>query len=329
MKKIGMLLCTLLLITGIQAGTGETVFAEAARETTSGGDMELNAEVPKEHTVSVESPEGRIAADGVFYETSFQAQRHAEIVYTVIPNPAKQLKMLTYAGEDVTSQVKNGVFKAPKLVRDTILTAVYEDAPKAPDERTYNLTLTVLREDTSQSGAMALAVMTPLSMAPVAMAPAATTPVAGVTVSIGTASAMTDADGKAVFEKISSGIHQVIITDADGKLIGHMELTIASAKGTDLILDWDDNGNPIITPAKRTKQSALTLWLTADGRITVKEGGVSDTTLWPKPSGGPADTTGLKTGDDRTPALWFILLILSGAGLMGALVYRCKHTNVK
>ena len=314
MKKIGMLLCTLLLITGIQAGTGETVFAEAARETTSGGDMELNAEVPKEHTVSVESPEGRIAADGVFYETSFQAQRHAEIVYTVIPNPAKQLKTLTYAGEDVTSQVKNGVFKASRLVRDTILTAVYEDAPKAPDERTYNLTLTVLREDTRQSGAMS---------------PAATTPAAGITVSIGTASAMTDADGKAVFEKISSGIHQVIITDADGKLIGHMELTIASAEGTEIILDWDDNGNPIITPAKRMKQSALTLWLTADGRITVKEGGVTDTTPWPKPSGGPADTTGLKTGDDRTPALWFILLILSGAGLMGALVYRCKHTNVK
>lgn len=276
--------------------------------------MELNAEVPNEHTVSVESPEGRIAADGVFHETSFQAQRHAEIVYTVIPNPAKQLKTLTYAGEDVTSQVKNGVFKAPRLVRDTIFTAVYEDAPKAPDERTYNLTLTVLREDTRQSGAMSLA---------------ATTPAAGVTVSIGTASAMTDADGKAVFEKISSGIHQVIITDADGKLIGHMELTIASAEGTEIILDWDDNGNPIITPAKRTKQSALTLWLTADGRITVKEGGVTDTTPWPKPSGGLADTTGLKTGDDRTPALWFILLVLSGAGLMGALVYRCKHTNVK
>ena len=109
-----MLLCTLLLITGIQAGTGETVFAEAARETTSGGDMELNAEVPKEHTVSVESPEGRIAADGVFYETSFQAQRHAEIVYTVIPNPAKQLKMLTYAGEDCDQPGEKRRFQSAK-----------------------------------------------------------------------------------------------------------------------------------------------------------------------------------------------------------------------
>ena len=49
------------------------------------------------------------------------------------------LVTLLYNGEDVTDQVTNGVFTAPSLVRDAELTAVFADAPAAPDDKTYDI----------------------------------------------------------------------------------------------------------------------------------------------------------------------------------------------
>lgn len=53
--------------------------------------------------------------------------------------PGKVLEKLIYNGEDVTGQVKNGVFSAPALARDAVLQAVYADAPAAPDDKSYGI----------------------------------------------------------------------------------------------------------------------------------------------------------------------------------------------
>ena len=290
MKRAGRFFFTIFLAVGI---TFSSTTAASAAETALESGIELSTEVPEEHTVSIESSDGRIAADGVFCSDDFLSPRHSEIVYTVIPNPGKQIAALTYDGENVTSQLKNGVFKAPRLVRNASLTAVYKDAPKAPDNKTYTITVTVISEENEKV-------------------------VQGVKISIGNISGITDDDGKTKLENIPSGSHQVTITDKGGKLIGHTVITIDSSGGAKLTLNSDSNGNPIIKVAENTEWIASTLWLSADGRLTVKEGGVTDITP-PKPSDNVP-----QTGESSNMTLWVLLATMSLACLVGTGVYNKK-----
>lgn len=278
--------------------TFSSATAASAAETALESDIKLNTEVPEEHTVSIESPNGLIAADGVFYSDDFLSPRHSEIVYTVIPNPGKQIAALTYDGEDVTSQLKNGVFKAPRLVRNASLTAVYEDAPKASDNKTYTITVTIISEENKKF-------------------------VRGAKISIGNISGITDDDEKTELENIPSGSHQVTITDTGGKLIGHTAITIDSTDGAKQILNSDSNGNPVIQVAKNTEWIALTLWLSTDGRLTVKEGGVTDITP-PK----PLDNVP-QTGDSSNMTLWVLLATMSLACHVDTGVYNKKTRQAK
>ena len=96
-------------------------------------ETELTVSVPEQHTVTIESDGGRIAADGTVCGDTVEVERHKEQAYRILPDAGKVLESLTYNGEDVTEQVKNGIFTAPALVRDAVLRAVYTDAPAAPD----------------------------------------------------------------------------------------------------------------------------------------------------------------------------------------------------
>ena len=164
--------------------------------------------VPQQKTI--------VTADGTILEDSAEAERHKEQAYWILPDAGKSLKSLTYNGEDVTDQVKNGVFTAPKLLRDAELTAVYEEAPPAPDDKTYSIGGTVTDEEGN--------------------------PVSGAAVDIGGTTGKTDEAGNFSLTGVPSGSHTVVIIDEDGKAIGHGEITITAADETELTLTVDVNG---------------------------------------------------------------------------------------
>lgn len=238
---------------------------------------ELTASVPERHTVTIESDNGRIVADGIVLGDSVEIERHKEQIYRMIPNPGKKLQSLTYNGEDVTGEVKNGVFTAPRLVRDAALTAVYTDALPAPDDKEYSISGTVVDEDGN--------------------------PLPGVTVDIGGKTDATDENGHFEIENVSSGTHPVVITDKDGKIIGSGEITIGKADKDDLTLTADENGNPVVKPSEDTESIGLTLVVDKNNDIRIKE--VKDITVHTGDGGSPT------TGDAAGLNLWFVLMIAS------------------
>ena len=232
MKKLLSLIVLLTLL----LSAGGTVYANS---------MDLETSVPEMHRVSIESDGGRIVSDGTVCGTVMEEKRHEKAVYWILPDEGKVLNALIYEGEDVTDQVTDGVFAAPSLVRDTELQAVFAEAPDVFDDRTYNLDGTV--EDEIDG------------------------PVSGITVEIGGKSKETDESGNFSLKKVGSGIHTIVIMDEDENIIGHGQLTIARAEGGKMVLTEDEQGNPVIRPARNTKNIRLVLRLEEDGRITVKE----------------------------------------------------------
>ena len=276
LKKMLTVLCTFLLLLGMNIH----VFAQ---------ETELDAHVPKQHTVSIESTDGRIVADGSVCGKIIQIERHKEQVYRIIPDPGKSLESLSYDGVDVTAQVKQGLFKASKLMRDAALKAVYKDTPDAPDDRKYDIRCIVIDKDGI--------------------------PVPHVVVDISGRTGTTDQNGKCKLGDIASGTHQVVILDENGKILSHRELRIDKAGGTKLILSTDGNGNPVIRPAESTKQIEVTLQLT--GNDTVEVSDIRDIT--PKrPAGLP------RTGDNSKLPLILLLLSVSGGTVLLSAVKRRK-----
>lgn len=277
MKNILSFVCAVLLLLSF----GIPAFAE---------ETELNASVPGRHTVTIDSDGGRIAADGVVLDDAVEIERHKEQAYRVLPNPGKTLQALTYNGEDVTGEVKNGVFIAPKLVRDAALTAVYTDAPPAPDDKEYDIGGTVVNEDGS--------------------------PLPGVTVDIGGQTDVTDEDGHFALEDVPSGTHPVAITGGNGQVIGSGEITVDKADKGDLTLTVDADGNPVVKPSEDTESIGLTFVVGKDGSIGVKD--AKDTTP-------PPQLTCPQTGDDSNLFLWIALLFVSGTGLTGMVITSKKR----
>lgn len=282
MKKFISFLCAALLVCGMSI----PVLAEE-------NETELTVSVPKQHTVAIESEGGRIVAGGAVCGNTVDVERHEEQIYWILPDAGKVLESLIYNGEDVTDQVKNGVFTAPALVRDADLTAVYANAPAAPDDKTYNVGGTV-------SDAEGI-------------------PLPGVTVDIGGKTDVTDENGRFDLADIPSGTHTVVITDGDGNVIGHGEITIDRGDDTDLTLTADRNGNPVVKPSTDTKNISLELVIGADGSIAVK----SAADITPELLG-----FGVQTGDKSNLLVWSVmLLILSGMLLTMLLAKRQKKVE--
>ncbi|MGN0470353.1 MAG: carboxypeptidase-like regulatory domain-containing protein [Acutalibacteraceae bacterium] len=206
-------------------------------------DMSLSLEVPKLHTVTVESTDGRIVIDGAVANKTQQLERHKEQSYRIIPDDGKRLDKLFYNGEDVTEQVKKGVFTAPALIRDSKLEAVFKDAPTVSDDKKYTISGKVVDEKGKA--------------------------VPDVTVEIGSQTDAVDEIGSFILKEVPSGTHTVVITDRNGKIIGSGEITIDASIEGELILTVDSDGNPIIKPASDTTDIAITLQIDADGSVTV------------------------------------------------------------
>lgn len=279
MKRLIGFLCAALL-------AGCTSVPALAEET------ELTAGVPEQHTVTIESDGGRIVADGTVCGNTMKAKRHGKQVYWILPDAGKVLESLTYNDENVTDQVKNGVFAAPALVRDAVLKAVYADAPAALDDKDYSVGGTVTDADGNL--------------------------LPGVTVDIGGKTDVTDGNGHFDLADIPSGTHTVVITDGDGAVIGHGKITIVQQGNTALMLTADENGNPVVKPSADTENISLELVIGADGRIAVK----SATDITPEqPDPGP------QTGENGILLMWNMLLICSGILVASLLAKKQKKVE--
>lgn len=241
-------------------------------------ETELTVSVPEQHTVTIESDGGRIAADGTVCGDTAEVERHKEQAYWILPDAGKVLESLIYNGEDVTAQVKNGIFTAPALVRDAVLRAVYTDAPAAPDDKCYSIGGTVANADGD--------------------------PLPAVTVDIGGKTGGTDENGRFDLTDVPSGTHTVVVTDGNGRVVGHGEITISQGDDTELTLTVDENGSPLVKPGPDTENIRLELVIGPDGSIVVKN--AVDITPEP-PDPGP------QTGDDSTLLLWSMILLMSSA----------------
>lgn len=295
MKKLTALLLALLLLCGMSV----TAYADEVTITTT---------VPERHTVTVVADGGDIVINGHVCGASVQVERQTEQTYWIIPDGGNTLEALYYNGEDVTDQVRGGVFTAPALIADATLKVVFKAAPPAQTDEEYDIGGTVTDEDGN--------------------------PVPGATVDIGGNTGTTDEDGNFLIEDVPPGTWPIVITDEDGNIIGIGEITIEEPGSGDLTIEVDENGNPVITPGQDTENIDITLGIGDDGVISVM--GAKDTTQ-PKPdapkdpdkpgnSNKPGSSGGNspQTGDSSHIWLWFILLILSCTGLMGTIIYNRK-----
>lgn len=262
MKKIIPFLCAALLLCGMG-------FPAKAAETS------LSFTIPRQHTVTIESANGRIVADGAIRGEEVDLERHRKQTYWILPDPGKVLVTLLYNGEDVTDQVTNGVFTAPSLVRDAELTAVFADAPAAPDDKTYDISGIV----TDASG----------------------NPIPGATLDMGGRTDVTRADGTFHLSDVPSGTHTVVIFDSGGQVIGHGQITIEKADTSNLVLTTDADGNPVLSPGTSTRAVRLDLMVSEDGSITATAS--ADAT--PVPS-----QLSPKTGDRVSQVLLIVILLI-------------------
>lgn len=207
-------------------------------------DVNIGTVIPEYHTVTVESDGGKIAADGKVCGDTVQIKRHSEQAYWILPDTGKELDALYYNGEDVTAQVKNGVFIAPSLSNDAEIRAVFKDAPAVDSDKTYDISGTLTDEDGN--------------------------PIPDAVVDIGGKTGKTDEDGNFTVKDVPSGTHTVIVKDENGEIIGHTQLTIGEPGSGSLTLTTDENGNYVITPGGSTKAIVLEMSIGENGVITVK-----------------------------------------------------------
>lgn len=284
MKKGFIILLTFVLI----FSSGITVHAE---------DVNLGTVVPEYHTVTIEADGGKISADGNVCGDALQVKRHDEQSYWILPDSGKVLEALYYNGVDVTDQVKNGVFTALSISDDAELKAVFKDAPVVNSDKTYDITGTLTDENGN--------------------------PISGVVIDIGGKTGETDENGNFTVKDVPSGTHTVVITDENGKIIGHTQLTIGESDDSGLTLTTDENGIYVIKPESSTNTIVLDLKLGDDGVISIgsaRDASSDDNSTKEDDSSTQDDsnttnddTASPLTGNDVNSRIWLILLFAGAA----------------
>lgn len=254
-------------------------------------DVKLGTVIPEYHTVTVKADGGKIAADGTVCGSAVQIKRHSEQAYWIMPDSGKVLDALYYNGEDVTDQVKNGVFIAPSLSNDAELRAVFKDAPAVDSDKTYDISGTLTDDDGN--------------------------PIPDAVVDIGGITGKTDENGNFIVEDVPAGTHTVIVKDKNGEIIGHTQITIGEPGSGSLSLTTDENGNYVITPNSSTKEIVLEMSIVENGVITVKSAkDAADGNTHIKKNKSKISP---QTGNEIDPRFWLIFLIAGAVILFESL----------
>lgn len=112
-KKIAVMLLVVLLLWV----PCMTAFAAEA----SSDSATVTANVPATHRVTFIFHGGRVEENGVRLDEAAVYDRQSIHSYRLIPGDGKSIDKVLYAGEDVTSQLTDGTFSAPPLIKDVIL----------------------------------------------------------------------------------------------------------------------------------------------------------------------------------------------------------------
>lgn len=103
------------------------------------GSTTLTTRVPSHVTLQLEiCGKGSVTMDGETYSKSaaISLPRHAETPFTVTPRRGYRIDSVLYNGEDVTFQLRSGIFTAPAAQADATLTVIFvrgSDNPKTGD----------------------------------------------------------------------------------------------------------------------------------------------------------------------------------------------------
>ncbi len=200
---------------------------------TSAEETEVTVSVPKQHEVTIDSKDGRIVVNQSVVDTKFQADRHSEVTYWILPDAGKEIQTVVYDGKDVTDQVIDHEFTAPKLVRDASLTVTYGDI-EAPDENTYIINGSITGTDETPDN---------------------------LSLEIGGKKTIIGKAGSFIFPNIPSGLHMMVLMDQNENILAYGILNIEKAQDNDLQTVTSEDGHISIIPSLKTGNIALQILL--------------------------------------------------------------------
>lgn len=200
---------------------------------TSAEETEVTVSVPKQHEVTIDSKDGRIVVNQSVVDTKFQADRHSEVTYWILPDAGKEIQTVVYDGKDVTDQVIDHEYTAPKLVRDASLTVTYGDI-EAPDENTYIINGSITGTDETPDN---------------------------LSLEIGGKKTIIGKDGSFIFPNIPSGLHTMVLMDQNENILAYGILNIEKAQDNDLQTVTSEDGHISIIPSLKTGNIALQILL--------------------------------------------------------------------
>ena len=200
---------------------------------TSAEETEVTVSVPKQHEVVIDSKDGRVVVNQSVVDTKFQADRHSEVTYWILPDAGKEIQTVVYDGKDVTDQVVDHEYTAPKLVRNASLTVTYGDI-EAPDENTYIINGSITGTDQTPNN---------------------------LSLEIGGKKTTVSKDGSFIFPNISSGLHTMVLMDQNENILAHGILNIEKAQDNDLQTVTSEDGNISIIPSLKTENITLQILL--------------------------------------------------------------------
>lgn len=200
---------------------------------TSAEETEVTVSVPKQHEVVIDSKDGRVVVNQSVVDTKFQADRHSEVTYWILPDAGKEIQTVVYDGVDVTDQVVDHEYTAPKLVRNASLTVTYGDI-EAPDENTYIINGSITGTDQTLDN---------------------------LSLEIGGKKTTVSKNSSFIFPNISSGLHTMVLMDQNENILAHGVLNIEKAQDNDLQTVTSEDGNISIIPSLKTENITLQILL--------------------------------------------------------------------
>ena len=123
MKRIVRLFSAFLAVLLLPAALSLPVYAAE-------GSMTLTTSIPCTVTLSI-GDHGAVTTGGLTYtgDASFKADPDTVLTYTITPDSGCKISSVLYNGENVTESVSGGVYTAPALTGNALLTVVFAPPP--------------------------------------------------------------------------------------------------------------------------------------------------------------------------------------------------------
>lgn len=129
MKKLAACLLAVCLL----GCSGLTVGAAQLEESSSSGSVAITTQVPASHTLTVQGEQVEVSCDGTAGD-SFSVGRLSQPELVIRPVQGYRVTGVTLNGEDITSQIREGVYLLPPVYQDLVLVVTTETDPSATQD---------------------------------------------------------------------------------------------------------------------------------------------------------------------------------------------------